>query len=514
MKKTITIILTLTFVLTALLGAIPFTVSAAPIVYNEIEPNNKVSAAGAIGNNYMVYGNSSNLNDTDYYTFVLEDSSMVTIDGQTDGLDLQVTVYLNNGSSFKNCKTLFPNSAKVLNTTVALEPGTYYLSFSRPGGDDYLLNYSFLLTIVKHEHTYDDNCDTTCNECSAKRSNPPHYFTDKNDTYCENCGKGCNHSFDNTCDNTCNLCGGFFEGVGHDYNPATCTDPKTCKVCGDKDGKALGHTGGTATCKVQAICTRCGNAHGSLNVNNHKNVKTINAVAATCSKTGLTAGKKCADCGRITVAQKLIEKKSHTYNNVTTKATVKSDGKIEKKCTVCGVVSGIKVIRKIGSVTLGETKYSYNGKAKTPTVIVKDSVGTKLKKNTDYTVKLASGRKNVGKYKVTVTFKGKYSGTKTLYFTINPAKTTVSKLTAGKKSIKVNITKKSTQVTGYEVQYSTAKTFKSAKTKTISSYKTTSTTLSKLSAKKTYYVRVRTYKTVNGKKYYSGWSTYKYTKTK
>ena len=76
------------------------------------------------------------------------------------------------------------------------------------------------------------------------------------------------------------------------------------------------------------------------------------------------------------------------------------------------------------------------------------------------------------------------------------------------------ITKKSTQVTGYQIQYSTSKTFSSAKTAPVSSYKTTSVTLKSLSAKKTYYVRVRTYKTVNGTKYYSGWSTYKCAKTK
>ena len=187
-----------------------------------------------------------------------------------------------------------------------------------------------------------------------------------------------------------------------------------------------------------------------------------------------------------------------------------------------GNYSGTKTLTfKINAVSvskckfaLSTTTYTYNGKVKTPTVTVKNASGTKLTKNTHYTVTYASGRKNVGKYKVTIKMKGNYTGTKTLYLTINPAKTTVSKLTAGKKSIKVAITKKSTQVTGYQIQYSTSKTFKSAKTKTITSYKTTSTTLTKLTAKKTYYVRVRTYKTVNGVKYYSGWSTYKSAKTK
>ena len=328
----------------------------------------------------------------------------------------------------------------------------------------------------------------------------------KLDVECEECR-------DFNGDMLCDICGEPRE-TSHEYKPATCEDPKICKKCGDTTGEALGHTGGTATCKAKAKCTRCGERYGSVDSNVHIKFLIINGYAPTCKNNGLTNGEKCADCGKVTVAQKTVAKKSHTYKTTTKPATEKANGKIEKKCTVCGNVSSSKVIRKISSVKLSEDTYTYNGKTKTPTVTVKDSAGNKLVKNTDYTVKYATGRKNVGKHKVTITFKGKYSGTKTLSFTINPTKTTVSKLTAGKKSIKVNITKKSSQVTGYEVQYSTSKTFKSAKTKTISSYKTTSTTLKNLSAKKTYYVRVRTYKTANGTKYYSGWSSYKRVKTK
>jgi hypothetical protein len=164
-------------------------------------------------------------------------------------------------------------------------------------------------------------------------------------------------------------------------------------------------------------------------------------------------------------------------------------------------------------ISLSKTSYTYNGKVQKPTVTVKNASGTKLT-TSSYTVTYAKGLKNVGAYKVTIKMKGHYTGTKTLTYKINPVKTTVSKLTAGKKKLTVNITKKSTQVTGYQIQYSTSKKFTSAKTKTITSYKTTTTTLSSLKAKTTYYVRVRTYKTVNGVKYYSGWSTYKYMKTK
>jgi len=204
---------------------------------------------------------------------------------------------------------------------------------------------------------------------------------------------------------------------------------------------------------------------------------------------------------------------THAYRDYVTKATLKKNGSIVRKCAVCGSVYKKTTVYYPKTIKLSATSYTYNGKTKTPTVTVKGSNGKTISKSY-YTVKYASGRKNVGKYKVTITFKGNYSGTKTLYFTINPVKTSVTKLTAAKKALTVSISKKSKQVTGYEIQYATNKKFSKAKKATIKSYKTTKTTLKKLSAKKTYYVRVRTYKTVGKTKYYSGWSTVKYKKTK
>ena len=176
------------------------------------------------------------------------------------------------------------------------------------------------------------------------------------------------------------------------------------------------------------------------------------------------------------------------------------------------------VIPKASSVKLSTTSYTYDGKVKTPAVVVKDSKGKTLKKNTDYTISYAKGRKNVGKYAVKITFKGKYSGTKIVYFTIKPKSTSISKVTAGSKKFTVKWKKKTTQTTGYQIQYSTSSKFSKAKTVTVSKNKTTSKTVSKLKAKKKYYVRVRTYKTVkvNGKstKIYSSWSKAKYVTTK
>ena len=232
---------------------------------------------------------------------------------------------------------------------------------------------------------------------------------------------------------------------------------------------------------------------------------------ATCTKLGAKL-YKCTLC-KSTLDTVPMPKIPHTYKPTTTKATLSKNGSIVKKCS-CGDVASTTPIKYVKSFKLSTTSYTYNGKTKTPSVVVKDSAGKTLKKNTDYTVTYASGRKKVGTYKVTIKMKGKYSGTKTLTFTINPVKTKISKLSAAKKSLKVTISKKSTQVTGYQIQYSTSKKFKSATTKTISSYKTTKYTIKKLKAKKTYYVRVRTYKTVKGKKYYSSWSSYKSKKTK
>ena len=203
----------------------------------------------------------------------------------------------------------------------------------------------------------------------------------------------------------------------------------------------------------------------------------------------------------------------HIFEIITTNPSNKKDGRIESKCTICGQVENCQLIGRADKIKLYSESCTYNGKSQKPMVEVYDAYGNVISSK-NYTVSYASGRKYVGKYKVTVKLKGNYSGSLSTYFTINPKGTSVSKLTAGKKSLKVSIKKQSSQTSGYQIQYSTSKKFTSAKTKTLSSNKKTSYTLKSLKAKKTYYVRVRTYKTVSGKKYYSSWSSYKSKKTK
>ncbi|MGN0529154.1 MAG: family 43 glycosylhydrolase [Eubacterium sp.] len=203
----------------------------------------------------------------------------------------------------------------------------------------------------------------------------------------------------------------------------------------------------------------------------------------------------------------------HTYKTTTVKATASKNGSVETKCSLCGAVKSKSTIYYPKTISLSTTSYTYDGKVKKPTVKVVGSNGKTIS-SSNYTVAYASGRKNVGKYAVKITFKGNYSGTKTLYLTIKPKATSISSVSAKSKGFTVKWKKHSTQVTGYQIQYSTSSKFTSPKTVTVSSYKTTSKTISKLKGKKKYYIRVRTYKTVGKTKYYSSWSKAKSVTTK
>lgn len=130
---------------------------------------------------------------------------------------------------------------------------------------------------------------------------------------------------------------------------------------------------------------------------------------------------------------------------------------------------------------------------------------TKLKLNRDYTISYA-GNKNCGKAKMVVRGKGNYTGCFTRYFKIKPKKARLKKLKSGKKKMTVYISKSAGKVSGYQIRYSKYKNFKKSKYKTT---KKTAYTLKKLSRKKRYYVKVRAYKIIDGRKYYGSYSGYK-----
>ena len=294
-----------------------------------------------------------------------------------------------------------------------------------------------------------------------------------------------------------------------------------CSRCHDKKDEAA-HDYGSDN-----VCDTCGYYK---TVPHTHNLTLVGAKAATCTESGKEAYYKCEGCGKFyedvlgtkeitdLASWGNIAKIAHTTKQTVTKATPTANGKIVNYCSVCKKTLSTTVIPKASSIKLKATSLTYNGKVRTPKVIVKDRTGKTLVKNTDYTVSYAKGRKYVGKYAVKITFKGKYSGTKTLYFTIKPKATSISSLKAGSKKFTVKWKKQATQTTGYQVQYSASSKFSKAKTVTVGKNTTVSKKISKLSGKKKYYVRVRTYKTVkiNGKsiRIYSGWSKAKTVTTK
>ena len=267
-----------------------------------------------------------------------------------------------------------------------------------------------------------------------------------------------------------------------------------CSRCHDKKDEAA-HDYGSDN-----VCDTCGYYK---TVPHTHNLTLVAAKAATCTEGGKEAYYKCEGCGKF--YEDVLGTKEIT--------DLASWGNIAKIAHTTK-----QTVTKVSSIKLKATSLTYNGKVRTPKVIVKDRTGKTLVKNTDYTVSYAKGRKYVGKYAVKITFKGKYSGTKTLYFTIKPKATSISSLKAGSKKFTVKWKKQATQTTGYQVQYSASSKFSKAKTVTVGKNTTVSKKISKLSGKKKYYVRVRTYKTVkiNGKsiRIYSGWSKAKAVTTK
>ena len=344
---------------------------------------------------------------------------------------------------------------------------------------------------------------------------------------------------------TCENCGdvykdNFTSPLGHDYTsqtvkPACETDGEktfTCTRCGDTYTeviKAKGHvykrTVVAAGCETDGYtlveCMECHDSfkEGYVGAKGHT-IVTDKAVAATCTTAGKTEGSHCSVCGKVIKAQTEIKAKGHVAGDwITDKAAaVGVKGRKHRSCTVCGAVVESADIPALSpksissaSVSLSIATYSFDGKVKTPSVTVKLG-STALRNGIDYVVSYRNN-KNVGKATVVITGKGLYAGTITRTFVINPAKQSIQKLTAKSKGFYIDYAAKG-HATGYEIQYATNSSFSGAKKTVITSNKTDKVTVSKLSGNKKYYVRVRTYTTVNGIKYYGAWSAVKTVTTK
>lgn len=267
---------------------------------------------------------------------------------------------------------------------------------------------------------------------------------------------------------------------------------------------------------AQAYAQKAGNPFESIPEGpcQHEYMEQI-TTPATCTQKG-SKTLTCRNCGVRHTEE--VPLKGHEYETITTPAAPGKNGNMQKKCRNCGDISSNQTILAPKTLSLSKTALTYNGKAQKVSVTVKDSAG-KVIPSQNYSVSY-SNNKNVGEAAVTVSLKGKYKGSMKKTFRIQPKGTSLTKVTAGPKGFTAKWKKQASQTTGYEIQYSTSSKFsgKAAKIAKVKKNKTVSQKVSKLKAKKKYYVRIRTYKTVkiNGKNtnLYSGWSKVKTVKTK
>ena len=368
------------------------------------------------------------------------------------------------------------------------------------------------------------------------------------------------------------------KATGHSYGNSvvtkqpTCTSEgtaiKTCTKCNATVTEKLPAKGHTAVTDkgYPATCTTAGKTDGShcsvcntvikvqtvINATGHKSSGWIVDKTASIGVKG-SKHKECTVCKKvletaeipalsrisISKASVTLSTSTYAYDGKAKKpgVTVKLNGKTLKngtdytvsysnntkvgtaKVTITGKGNYTGSVSKTYSIKnnfkkatiSGISNKSYTGKNITQSITVKYN-GKTLKNGTDYTVSYSSN-KNIGTATVKVTGKGSYAGTITKTFKINPAKQEIQKLTAKSKAFFVDWAQKGS-ATGYEIQYATNSKFTSAKKVTITNNKTDKTTVSKLSGKKKYYVRVRSYTTVKGTKYYGAWSASKSVTTK
>lgn len=231
----------------------------------------------------------------------------------------------------------------------------------------------------------------------------------------------------------------------------------------------------------------------------------------TCEVEGIKE-KQCIYCGDV-VSQ--ITPPGHTWNTdytVDIKPTLTKYGEKSIHCKYCDETTNHQRVPKLISVSKasvsGISTKTYTGKniAQYPSVVVNLY---NLKKGQDYKLSYKNNMA-VGIGTVTIIGIGRYGGSISKNFAIIPKGTTLVSLTPATKKMTVKWKKQAAQTTGYQIQYSFDKSFKTG-TKTITKKGTSTVSLliSGLKSKKKYYVRIRTYKTIGTKNYYSAWSALK-----
>ena len=176
-------------------------------------------------------------------------------------------------------------------------------------------------------------------------------------------------------------------------------------------------------------------------------------------------------------------------------------------------VKTITVKQTLKSVSIPYSSYTYNGKAHKPTVTVKDSAGKKVP-TTGYTVSYSNNTK-IGQATITITGKGSYAGTIKKTFIIKPKKNSITSLSSASGKMTVKWKKADAGTTGYQIQYAKDKNFSNnLHSTTVTSLSTLSKTISSYIKKgETWYVRVRSFVTADGKTTSTRYGNYSDVKT-
>lgn len=222
--------------------------------------------------------------------------------------------------------------------------------------------------------------------------------------------------------------------------------------------------------------------------------------APTCTKKGKTVGVTCSTCGETIIEQKPIAATGHRIETkISKRAKTSSDGEMQRVCLYCDDIMGTSIIRKVSTLKLSNTTYTYNGKSKTPVVIVDDADKKSLEEGEDYTVTYPSGRTEIGDYKVKISFKNKYKGTKELTFKIRSGG--VKNFNAKAKTTSVTLTWEAVnKATHYRIDKYDSKT---KSYKKVADVKDTTYKVTGLTCGTKYKFRIRSVARISGTNYYS-----------
>ena len=306
-----------------------------------------------------------------------------------------------------------------------------------------------------------------------------------------------------------------------------------CSICGEKaesvvplaehiPGETVKENEVASTCTAKGsydnvvYCTVCNRELSKERIIVDKlahTPETDDAVAPSCTKAGWSEGTHCSVCGKVITAQEVVKANGHSYETVVTEPTCLSRGYTTYTCSVCGdsyradYVAASDEHEYRSAVTTLPTCSELGVRTYTCTIC-----GDKYAEEVEMLEHTSVKDKAV---EATFTATGKTEGShcKVCKTVLVAQKTvaklgapTISGLTAQSKGFKVTW-KSVANIDGYEIRYATSTSALSkAKPIAISGYKSTNKKITKLTGKKKYYVQIRAYKTINGKKQYSAWS--------